>query len=75
MGYCNVEETNTKTKCKGNKEEAKHKMYEVSMGTSPQNKYLIINIFNNTLITHLTSFKNNPQSKDLTFNGGLSQNY
>ena len=25
----------------------------------PQSKYLIINILNNTLMTHLTSFKNN----------------
>ena len=49
-------------------EEAKHKMYKLSNDISPsmrylmipppQNKYLIINILKNTLMTHLTSFKN-----------------
>ena len=39
-------------------EEAKHTIYEKSNDTSPQNKYLIINISKNTSMTHLTSFKN-----------------
>ena len=41
-------------------EKTKHKKYMRYLRIPPpQNKYLIINILNNTLMTHLTSFKNN----------------
>ena len=73
MGYCNGEETRIKQikdkllKQSTTMEKQKHKTYEVFKDTSPSNKYLIINILNNTLMTHLTSFKNNLSKQRLNF--------
>ena len=69
MDYDNGEETITKAKCKENRAPNNNDKHTQNirylMIPPPQNKYLIINILNNRLMTHLTSFKNNPSKQRL----------
>ena len=54
------------TKNRANNNNGKHTRNMRYLWIPPfQNKYLIINILNNTLITHLTSFKNNLSKQTL----------